>query len=44
MGERRITYSILVGKPDRSRQKEVHGVGRRIILKRIFQQWDQGMD
>jgi len=33
MGERRIAYSILVGKPDGSRQKEDYGAGRRIILK-----------
>jgi len=33
MGERRIAYRILVGKPDGSRPKEDYGVGRRIILK-----------
>jgi len=33
MGERRTACSILVGKPDGSRQKEDYSVGRRIILK-----------
>jgi hypothetical protein len=39
-GERRIAYSILAGKSDRSRRKEDYGVGRRLIMKRFFQQLD----
>jgi hypothetical protein len=43
-GERRGAYSVLVGKPEGRNHLEDPGVDGRIILKRILEKWDGGMD
>jgi hypothetical protein len=44
MGDRRATYRILVGRPERRNHLGDPGVDGRIILKWIFKTWDWGMD
>jgi hypothetical protein len=44
MGERRGTFRVLVGNPERRDQLEDQGVDGRIILKWIFRKWDGSMD
>jgi len=40
MGERRVSYRVLVRKPERKNLLEDLNLGRRIILKWIFMKWD----
>jgi len=40
MGDRRVAYRVLVGKPDRKSHLEDLGMDGRIILKWIFKKWD----
>jgi hypothetical protein len=43
MGERRVAYRGLVGKPEEKQHLEDTHVDGRIILKWIFWNWDGGM-
>jgi hypothetical protein len=42
MGESRIVYRVLVGKPEGKRPLENPGADGKIILRRIFEKWDVG--
>jgi len=42
MGERRVVYRVLVGKPEGRRPLEDPGVDGRIILRWSFRKWDVG--
>jgi hypothetical protein len=44
MGEKRGTYSILVGKPDEIDHLEDPGMHGRIILRWIFRKKEEGID
>jgi hypothetical protein len=44
MGEKRIAYMILVGRPEGRHHLGDPGVDGRIILKWIFKEWDGGKD
>jgi hypothetical protein len=44
MGERRVTYRVLVGQRERERPLQDLDTGVRIILKWILQKQDAGMD
>jgi hypothetical protein len=44
MGEGRGAYRILVGRPEERNHLEDPGLDGRIILKWIFNKWDEGMD
>ena len=43
MGERRVVYRVLVGKPVERDNLGDPGVDGRIILKCIFRKWDVGV-
>jgi hypothetical protein len=43
MGEGRVVYRVLVGKPEGKNHLEGPGVDGSIILKRIFRLWDEGL-
>jgi len=43
MGERRVVYRVLVGKPEGKDHLEGPGVDGRIILRWIFRKWDVGV-
>ena len=40
-GEKRGSYSVLVGKPEGKRSLGNIGVDGKMILKRIFKNWDR---
>jgi len=40
MGERRVSYRVLVGKPERKNLLKGLSLDRKIILKWIFKKWD----
>jgi hypothetical protein len=40
VGDKRVAYRVLVGKPDRKSHLEDLGMDGRIILKCIFKKWD----
>jgi len=40
MGERRVSYGVLVGKPEGKNLWKDLSLDRRIILKWIFEKWD----
>jgi len=42
IGERRIVYGVLVGKPRRKRYLEDPGLDGMRILKWIFRKWEGG--
>jgi hypothetical protein len=44
VGKRRGSYGVLAGKLRAGDHLENLGVDRRIILKRIFKRFDEGMD
>jgi hypothetical protein len=41
VGKGRSAYRILMGRPEGRRPLEEQGVDGRIILKRIFDKWDE---
>ena len=43
MGERRVVYKVLIGKPEEKNHLEDPGLDGRIILRCIFSNWDGGM-
>ena len=43
MGEKRVAYRVLVGKPEGMRPLGRPGVDGRIILIWIFRKWDVGL-
>ena len=43
MGERRVVYRVLVGKPEGRDHLGDPGVDGRIILRWIFRKWDVGV-
>jgi hypothetical protein len=43
MGERRVAYRVLVGKPGGRNHWGDPGIDGRIILRRIFGKWDAGV-
>jgi len=43
MGEKRVEYSVLVGKPEGRIHLEDPGVNGRIILSWIFKKWNGGV-
>ena len=43
MGERRVVYRVLVGKPEGKNHLGDPGVDGRIILRWIFRKWDVGV-
>jgi hypothetical protein len=42
MGEKKIVYRCLVGKPEGKRPLENPGVDGRIVLRWKFRKWDEG--
>ena len=42
MGERRVAYMVLMGKPGERGHLENPGVGEGLILKCIFRKWSGG--
>ena len=43
MGERRVVYTILVGKPEGRNHLEDLGLDGRIIVRWIFRKWNVGV-
>jgi len=43
MGERRVLYRVLVGKPEERDHLEEPGIDGRIILRWIFRKWHMGI-
>jgi len=43
LGERRVLYRVLVGKPEERDCLEEPGIDGKIILRWIFRKWDVGI-
>jgi hypothetical protein len=43
LGERRVLYRVLVGKPEERDRLEEPGIDGKIILRRILRKWDVGI-